>query len=175
MPPPARAVGREGRDKKPKERSVHVFELEPNCSLTSRTAALLCLSILAVIVPVATACAVAGFWPVLPFAGAELVAFALALRASLRRGRMREWIRVDDCEVTVRRTGAGDEAEFRFARPWTRVRLEAAGLSQWPSRLVVSAMGRSVEVGRFLTESERLRLKARLAALLPASGGSAQE
>jgi len=147
---------------------VHVFELEPNCSLTSHAVFLLYLTILAVSLPVATACAMVGFWPVLPFAGAELLAFAIALQLNLRRGRVREFIRIDEREVTFRRSGDGREAEFRFARPWTRVVLRPAGVPSWPSRLVLASMGRTVEVGRFLTEGERRRLGARLAELLPA-------
>jgi uncharacterized membrane protein len=161
-----RRFGQEGRDKKPRERSVHVFELEPNCSLTFRAAALLYLSILAVTLPVAVACAWAGFWPVLPFAGAEVAAFWIALQLSLRRGRLREQIRIDEREITVQRRGGRRDAVFRFARPWTRVRLVAAGVPTWPSRLLFASMGRSVEVGEFLTETERRQLGARLADLL---------
>ena len=49
---------------------MHFFELSPNCSLTPRAASFLYLTILVTSLPVATACAMAGFWPVLLFAGA---------------------------------------------------------------------------------------------------------
>lgn len=147
---------------------MHHFELSPNCSLASRAAALLYLSILAVVLPVAIGCAAAGFWPVLVFAGIELAAFGIALQLSLRRRRMREFIRIDAKEVTVGRAGCGRESEIRFPRPWTRVLLQPAAIASWPSRLVVASMGRSIEVGSFLTESERRRLVARLAELIPA-------
>jgi uncharacterized membrane protein len=150
---------------------VHVFELSPNCSLTPRSATLFFASVAAVCLPVAIACAVAGLWPVLPFAGAELLGLGLALHLSLRRGRVREYIRIDERDVTVGRREAERAVEHRFARPWTRVQLRRARVATWPSRLVVGAMGRSVEVGAFLTEGERRRLGRRLAEVIrPAPG-----
>lgn len=160
-------MSREGPRQEAEGAVVHVFELEPNCSLTSRAVFLLYLTILAVSLPVATACAMVGFWPVLLFAGAEVLAFAIALQLSLHRGRVREFIRIDEREVIVRRSGAGRDSELRFPRPWTRVLLRPAAVPSWPSRLVLASMGRTVEVGRFLTEGERRRLGARLTELLP--------
>lgn len=150
---------------------MHVFELSPNCSLTPRSATLFFVSVAAACLPIAIACVMAGLWPVLPFAGAELLGLGFALRLSLRRGRVREFIRIDERDVTVGRADGSRATEHRFARPWTRVRLSRAGVATWPSRLLVGAMGRSVEVGAFLTEGERRRLGRRLAELLqPAAG-----
>jgi len=148
---------------------VLVFELSPNCSLSPRSATLFYASVVAVCLPVAVACAAAGFWPVLPFAGLELAGLAVALRLSLRRGQVRETIRIDEREVTVGRASGREHSEHRFARPWTRVQLRKANVASWPSRLLVGAMGRSVEVGAFLTEGERRRLGRRLAEVIPAT------
>jgi uncharacterized membrane protein len=147
---------------------VYVFELRPNCSLTSRSALLFYLSIVAVCLPIAVLAALAGFWPVLPFAGLELAGIAAALALSLRRGRRRELIRVDERDVTVARSDGDRQVQYRFPRPWTRVQLSVASVPAWPSRLLVGSMGRTVEVGDFLTESERRRLGARLAEIIPA-------
>jgi len=147
---------------------VHFFELRPNCSLTSRSATFIYLSILAVCLPIAVAAAMAGFWPILPFAGLELLGVGAALAVSMRRGRSREYIRVDEREVTVGRSDGNRQMEYRFPRPWTKVELRTASVAAWPSRLLVRSMGRTVEIGHFLTENERQRLKARLAELIPA-------
>jgi uncharacterized membrane protein len=146
---------------------VHLFELSPNCSLTSGTATLFYLSILAVVLPVTGACMVLGFWPVLPFAGLELLGLAVALQLSLRRGRKREFVRIDEQSVTVASTSRDRATEHRFARPWTRVELRAGHYPAWPSRLLVGTMGRMVEIGAFLSESERRHLGARLNELIP--------
>lgn len=145
---------------------MHLIELSPNCSLTPRAATLFYLSVLAVCLPIALACAVAGFWPVLPFAGVELLGLGAALLVSMRKGQVREFIRIDERDVVVGRSGGGRQVQHRFARPWTRVQLRAASVPSWPSRLLLGAMGRTVEVGSFLTEPERRRLKARLTELI---------
>lgn len=149
---------------------MHVFELRPNCSLTSRSATLFYLSILAVCLPIAVAAAMAGFWPILPFAGLELLGVGAALTISMRRGRIREIVRIDERDVTVGRSNGNRHVQYRFSRPWTRVQLRRASVPAWPSRLLVGSMGRTVEIGHFLTESERHRLTARLAELIPAHG-----
>jgi uncharacterized membrane protein len=145
---------------------VHLIELSPNCSLTPRAATLFYLSVMAVCLPVAIACTVVGLWPVLPFAGLELLGVGVALQLSMRRGRAREFIRIDERDVVVARWSGSRQVEHRFVRPWTRVRLQRAGVAAWPSRLMLGAMGRSVEVGSFLTEPERQRLGTRLTELL---------
>jgi uncharacterized membrane protein len=126
------------------------------------------LSILALSLGTAGTLAAAGFWPVLPFAGLELFALGVALRLSLRRGQMREFICIDERDVVIRSSDGKHHAEYRFARPWTRVRLCMPDAPAWPSRLLMGSMGRAVEVGKFLTESERRHLKTRLAELIPA-------
>lgn len=148
---------------------MHFFELSPNCSLTPRSAAFFYLSVLTVSLGTAGPFAVAGFWPILVVAGLELLGLGAALYISLRRGRIREFIRIDEREVLVGLSEDGQRAEHRFARPWTTVRLRKADVPAWPSRLLLGSMGRAVEVGAFLTESERLRLRTRLAQLIPSA------
>lgn len=150
---------------------MHLIELSPNCSLKPRAATFFYVSVLAACLPGVIACAMKGLWLVLPFAGLELLGLAAALALSLRRGRTREYIRIDERDVVVARCRGHEQVLHRFARPWTRVRLRPAGVATWPSRLMLGAMGRTVEVGSFLTETERQRLGTRLAELLgrPAS------
>ncbi|MCK6371070.1 MAG: DUF2244 domain-containing protein [Gammaproteobacteria bacterium] len=147
---------------------MHLFELSPNCSLTSGTAVLFYLSIMGLPLTIAGAFAAVGLWPILPFAGLELLAIAVALRISLRRGSAREVICIDERDVVVTRAAKRHNAQYRFARPWTQVELRPAPVAHWPSRLLLGSMRRSVEVGAFLTEGERRRLWRRLAELLPA-------
>lgn len=147
---------------------MHAFELRPNCSLTPRAATLFFLGIVAVSLGVAGSFAAAGYWPILPFAGLELLALGLALRWSMRHGRTREYICVDERRVRIRKAGVNRLREYEFARPWTRVELRRPASPNWPSRLLLSSMGRSVEIGAFLTEDERDGLKQRLDELLRA-------
>ena len=146
---------------------MHRFELSPNCSLTSRAAALFYLSVVVACLPVAIACAVAGAWMVLPFAGLELAGLGFALWLSLRRGEVRERLRIDADEVLVGREDPVRSVERRYSRSRACVELAVARSRHWPSRLLIGTRGDATEIGAFLTESERRRLMRRLAEILP--------
>ncbi len=150
---------------------MHRFELSPNCSLTKTSALVFYLGIVTVSMTVAVGFTLAGYWPILPFAGLELLALGAALRWSLREGQRRELIQVDESRVLVRKTGRKGEHEFEFARPWTRVELVDARTATWPRRLLLRSKGRAVEVGGFLTDSERTSLGERLAEIIPGLPG----
>lgn len=155
---------------------MHSFELRPNSSLTPRAAAWFYLSLVVVSLPVATGLALLGYWPVLPFAGLELGALAWALLICQRDGRVREYIRVDGARVVVHKRavslgGTATQVEYEFPRPWTKIELKRAGPAHWPARLILRSSNRSVEVGAFLTDSERRSLRDRLAEVL---GGGCQ-
>jgi uncharacterized membrane protein len=150
---------------------VHSFELRPNSSLTPRAAAWFYGSLVALLLGVAIGCTALGFWPVLPFAGLEAAVLLGAVRWVQRRAAAREYIRVDDVSVVVEKCLPGPSRNnahvaYAFQRPWTRVELRRGQPAHWPSRLLFSSRGRSVEVGAFLTDGERRGLKNRLAELL---------
>ncbi len=151
---------------------MHSFELRPNSSLTPRACAWFYGSLFALSLTIALGFAALGFWPVLPFAGLELALLWWAVSWVNRRAAAREFIRVDECSVTVEkwspRSGRneGDRRAWSFQRPWTRVELQAGQPAHWPSRLVFRSRGQTVEVGAFLTDGERQGLWSRLAELL---------
>jgi uncharacterized membrane protein len=118
--------------------------------------------------PVITAgyCCWAGFWPVLPFAGLEFVLLWLALRWSMRRGRQRELIAITAEFVTINSQLGVLQANTRFARHWTKVKLRAPRSALHPSRLCLESQGRACEVGSFLTADERRVLATRLQQLI---------
>ena len=111
-------------------------------------------------------CLFAGFWPVLPFAGLEFGLLWWALRGSMRRGKHRESIAITpDCVTIVAQQGV-TQANTRFARHWTKVKLRAPHSVLHPSRLCLESQGRACEVGGFLTDDERRALAARLQQLI---------
>jgi uncharacterized membrane protein len=113
-----------------------------------------------------------GYWPVLPFAGLEFGVLVWALRASMRDSRRRETIVIDEQAVRVERCGSRGSDSREFARHWARVELQAAAVRTHPSRLVIESRGNQVEIGRFLTEAERLRLVPQLRRLVGRVGES---
>lgn len=128
------------------------------------------LGIVAVSLTVAGGFTAAGYWPILPIAGLEMLALGAALHWSMRRGRLREIIRIDERHVRVSKTGMNRQTDYEFSRPWTRVELVEPPTPNWPTRLLLRSMGRSVEVGAFLTDSERDGLRRRLAEVIHARG-----
>ena len=142
------------------------FELVPNHSLTARSAVLFYLSIVAMPLVIASAFTMAGFWPILPFAGLEVAALGVALYWSMRKTRVRELIRVDERNVLIRTHRPGKNREYEFLRYWTQIKLVRPKATYWPSRLILRSKGRSVEIGSFLTDDERDDLKRRLSEVI---------
>ncbi|MGB8328374.1 MAG: DUF2244 domain-containing protein [Steroidobacteraceae bacterium] len=142
------------------------IEIAPNCSLSVRGAALFFASLCVATFAVAGAFAWRGAWPVLPFAGLEMLLFGWALRASLRRRFQAQIITLSEREVGVEiRDGAQRRAAV-FPRHWARVKLRAARSPLHPSSLTIESHGRACEIGTFLTEEERRGLAARLKRLI---------
>ena len=146
----------------------------PNASLDVRGALWFLGSLSALALSVAAVCVWFGFWPVLPFAGAEIMAVTAAVWVSLRRNRYREVISVDDERVLVEfgqtgRAGAASiDSRIEFPRAWARVAIEAGHHRHDPSRLRLGSSGQWVEIGRCLTEEERAALAVRLKQVLSA-------
>ena len=142
------------------------IEIRPNCSLTvpaaKRFFAVACLPPLAI----ALWLTAHGFWPVLPFAGAELLALGWALHASLKRRLHLQCITLTEQDVAVESTAPGACRRVVFPRHWARVKLRRPAARLHPSRLVIESHGRECELGSFLTEEERRGLALRLQRLI---------
>jgi uncharacterized membrane protein len=114
-----------------------------------------------------------GFWPVLAFAGAEMLLLAWALKVSMDRRLERESIDVSEAEIVVeyiratsRRHGTSVRQRVVFPRHWARVKIRRPESPLHRSQLVIESHGRVHEVGRFLTEEERRQLAAELRRLI---------
>jgi uncharacterized membrane protein len=142
------------------------IELTPNCSLTPSAAKLFfaCTCLFSLVF--AMLFVVQGFWPVLPFWALEMLAFGLALNASMRRRRYTQTLLITDSMVSlVTRSRRGDTKQ-EFARHWAKVRLASPRTRLYPSRLTIESRGLACEVGSFLTEEERCLLAKRLGSLV---------
>jgi uncharacterized membrane protein len=144
------------------------FEIVPNRSLTVRSAAAFYLSIVVTPLAVAFCFAMAGFWPILTIAGIEVLVLGAALWWTLRKTTARELIEIDERNVLIRKNAPGHNEEHEFSRYWTQVRLIKPASKLWPSRLLLRSKGRSVEIGAFLTNSERRELERRLSEVIAA-------
>ncbi len=142
------------------------IEIRPNCSLSVpgawRFFLIACLPPLAI----AGWLTAHGFWPVLPFAGAELLLLGWALRASLERRFHLQRILLTPQEVAVESATRGVSGRVVFPRHWAQVKLRRPAARLHPSRLVIESHGRECELGSFLTEEERRGLALRLQRLI---------
>jgi uncharacterized membrane protein len=141
---------------------VQTIQLAPNCSLQPRAAALLFATICLVSFSIAGLFALRGLWPILPFAGLEMLVLGWALRLSLRRRHCLETITISEQRVEVENRDGSHYSQVVFPRHWAQVRLRPAGSRLHPSRLTIESHGRAYEVGAFLTEQERQALAGRL-------------
>ena len=114
---------------------------------------------------VAGAATLLGFWPVLPFAGAEMLLLGWALRSNMQRRFQRETIHITETEVVIEDTN-GAPLRIVFPRHWSRVKIRRPKSPLHRSQLVIESHGRSREVGKFLTEEERLQLADELRQLV---------
>lgn len=164
---PPRMTGNKATDNNGDDMQARRIVIAPNCSLNGRETAVFLMGVGGVSLAVAMVFAVQGFWPILPFAGAEIALLVWAMMHSQRRGRYREVVTVGDTEVTLERGFARGEQREVFSRSWVRARLEPG---RWREcRVVLAAHGRHVEVGACLTSEERKALHRRLRQILAAA------
>ncbi len=114
-----------------------------------------------------------GAWPVLPFAGLEVLLLGWAFWRVQRRADDSEILVVGERFVEVTRHVGGCVESFRFPRYWARVSLEARAARNFPTRLRIGSHGRFVEIGSWLTDDERTTLAGSLRDRLGPCGATA--
>jgi uncharacterized membrane protein len=144
--------------------ATHI-DLAPHCSLSTRGALTFFGSVALPTFGVAGAATALGYWPVLPFAGAEMLLLAWALRSNMQRRYDRESIDVSDAEIVIA-YARGNPRRVVFPRHWARVKIRRPKSPLHRSQLVIESQGRAYEVGKFLTEEERHQLAATLGRLI---------
>ena len=150
--------------------AAHHFDLTPNVSLSPRGARLFFAAVCVPTFGIAGVATVLGFWPVLPFAGAEMALLGWALYTNMQRRFQHETIDVSETQVVIEYS-RGETKRFVFPRHWARVKIRRPKSPLHRGRLVIESHGRACEVGEFLSEEDRQRLAADLRRLI---GGTNQ-
>lgn len=132
-----------------------------NDSLSAAGRHLVFCLILAVSFAISLGFAVAGAWPILPFAGAEMLALYLAFRYMARHAADYERITVEDERVVLESVDGACTVRHEFNRRWAQVVLDWAH-GDGHCRLALRYCGREVEFGRHLTDAERMAMAQRL-------------
>jgi uncharacterized membrane protein len=105
-----------------------------------------------------------GAWPVMPFAGLEIAILAFAFRVVAVHDADFERLEIGEHEVRLEAREARSITRFVANRPWARVVVREEG-ARCMVRLAYA--GRSVPVGRLLTDEGRRRLAAELRRRIP--------
>ena len=150
--------------------AAHHFDLAPHCSLSPRGAKVFFAAVCVPTCGIAGAATVLGFWPVLPFAGAEMLLLAWALYTNMQRRHEHETIDVSETQVVIEYS-RGETRRFEFPRHWAQVKIRRPKSPLHRGQLVIESHGRACEVGQFLSEEDRQRLAAELRRLI---GGMSQ-
>lgn len=135
--------------------------LYPNQPPPTSSLVLLVVAVASVAVGMSIGFYLAGAWPVSGFVGLELGLLIAALLWTRRGARYHEHVRLDDTGLHVRAI-AGNRVlrAWRFEPYWVRVGLEPVRHGE--RVLQLSAHGRTLTLGRFLTSAERCDFAAAL-------------
>ena len=143
-------------------KSGQQFVLRPNRSATWPEIKLFFAVLATICLGIATACSLAGFWPVLPFAGIEVALLGFCLWLSARDCNAVEIININPRLLAIEKGNQSTGQCWNFERAWAQIRLEPSRFRQHPSRLLIGSHGKLVHCGSFLTEPERRRLAREL-------------
>jgi uncharacterized membrane protein len=144
-----------------------MFVIRPNCSLTWRGNLWLLAGLSAVSFGIAGAFAWLGLWLILPFAGLEIGALALALYLCAWRAQRLEVVKLDGDRVRIEVGHRRPEFRQEFDRNWVRVLLLPEGKGH-RGKLLLRSHGRQMEIGACLPEEERRELAVALREALAA-------
>jgi uncharacterized membrane protein len=136
-----------------------------NNSLNSTGRFLAFASIFVVSIGIAAAFAAFGAWLILPFAGIEMLVLYLAFRYMDRHAADYERIAVEGDRVTVEVFEAGRTHSQEFHCYWARLAVGPDG-----GRLVLRSHGRELEIGRYMSDGQRLYLARALKRRLHGAG-----
>jgi uncharacterized membrane protein len=132
----------------------------PNCSLPPAGKVRLLALIATISLLISIAFGFAGAWMVLPFAGLELLALAFAFYIIHCHAEDYESITIDGDRLAVERRDVHHVSQMEFHRYWVHVllRMNQGG----EQRLWLRSHGQEVEVGRYMSNEQRLALAQQL-------------
>lgn len=148
------------------------FVIRPNRSLSWRGAQLVFAGMCFVSFGIATACTLMGAWPVLPFAGLEMLILGAGLYLTARRSALCEVVSIHDDVIEIQRGRRAPVPVCSFQRAWARVVMWRPRSGWLPSRLTIRSHGREVEIGAALNEDEREILARELRRAIGWSSGT---
>ena len=151
------------------ERNPKIWQvvLTPHRSLSRNGYVWLLGSVAAINLAVGTLFYAIGAWPVVGFAGLDVLLMWLAFRANFADARRAERISISAHELVLERFAKGKPAEcLSFVRRWVRVDLVEDRERELVGSLFLVSGGVRTVVGQFLAPSERRDLAVALRSAL---------
>ncbi|MBY0408536.1 MAG: DUF2244 domain-containing protein [Burkholderiaceae bacterium] len=134
------------------------WRLIRNCSVTPAQLGWMYLSLCVVSLTIATGFWMLGAYLVMPFAWLEIVALGVAFVIYGRHAADGERISLQGSRLVVERETAGKLERAEFDRTWVRVEPK----TDQRSLIMLSAQGKSVEVGRYVRPELRSALASEI-------------
>lgn len=128
----------------------------PNCSLSSTSRFSFLCGLVTVTFGIALTFAWAGAWLVLPFAGLEVGVLIWAFRHIAQHAHDYEKITIQGDRVTVESQNAQRLTKQEFNRHWAQLKIDTS--TRGVHRLAMRSHGLEFELGRFLSDAQRLML-----------------
>ena len=141
------------------ESPPYVLHCVPNRSLGARGRRWFLAALIATTTAVATAAALLGAWPVMPFAGIEVALVLLAFRVVRMHDADFERLEIGEHEVRIEARTARSVTRFVGQRAWARIVVSERGRR---CTLGLAYAGRTVPLGRLLSDEGRRRLAGEL-------------
>ena len=139
----------------------NIIVSKPNNSLSPRGLLWLMISIAVITMTVSLGVSLSGAWLVLPFAGLELLAFALALHHIYLHYSDFEKISLIDHELVIEKHHYKHSEKFTFQRYWAKVSLRNG--ADGKPRIFISSHGKEVEFGnRYMDDAQRIAVARQL-------------
>jgi uncharacterized membrane protein len=136
--------------------------LSPNCSISWRELLLFYLLTCVVAFAVGLFFTLQGLWLVLPFSGLEMLALGFALYLTSRKVYRQEIITLDQDRIRIQKGVRRVDQSWEFKTPWIRIVDERQDDRSARRTLAIGMNGETVEVGSFLTSSEKDELAFQL-------------
>ena len=134
------------------------FIIRPNRSLSVRGGVMVVLTFGLVLGLLALRFAMLGFWLVIPFLLLDLIAVAVAFYYIWKKCCIHESIKIDDKQLLIEHHEISNAQSWGFDLHWVKVDLQEHEHPWQPSRLLVGAHGKWIELANFLTNEERASL-----------------
>lgn len=133
--------------------------IKRNCSISPRDLLYVLALAACVSLGIATGFAYFGAWPILPFAGLEVLALATAFYLNGRHAADYERIALAEGRLVVETSDVGRIERHEFNPQWLRLDEQRFGHEL---HLLLRSRGNELEIGRHLDTERRASLAARL-------------